>query len=282
MNVYEIVTDRIIKELENGTIPWHRPWGLEGYPVNFATKKEYRGINVFLLAMARRSTPFFLTLKQANELGGSVKTGEKGFPVVFFKWLETTKTDGSVEEFPLLRYYTVFNLDQIKGIEIPCLNRKPIEPIADAEKIVANMPNCPTIEHSEPRAYYRPITDKINMPTRNSFENPLGYYATLFHELTHSTGHASRLNRHKDEKADCNFGSPNYAREELVAEMGCAFLLASAGIDSIDETKNNAAYIASWLKVLRSDKRLVVTAAAQAQKASDFILDKKPTGGAKQ
>lgn len=269
MNVYEIVTEKIIKELENGTIPWSRPWGIEGAPINFTSKKEYRGINTFLLAMARRSTPYWLTLKQANALDGSVKAGEKGSPIVYFQWIE--KEDG--EEFPLLKYYTVFNADQIRGIEFPKIAARVFNPIESAETVVTGMPKRPEIIHAEPRAYYRPSTDIINMPKKELFTSEHGYYSTLFHELAHSTGHASRLDRHFKDGADCHFGSATYAKEELVAEMSNAFLCATVGIDN--EIQNNAAYIASWLKALKNDRKMAVVAAAQAQKVADFILNKK-------
>lgn len=272
MNVYEIVTEQIIKKLDEGIIPWRKPWGNVAEAKNLVSKKEYRGINAFLLPVASQGQEYFATFKQAEELGGHVKKGSKGYPVVFFKWLEVEK-NGESEEIPVLRYYTVFAQDQIEGIEFPkAENVRAFNPIDKAEEIIAGMPKCPALTYDGgERAYYRPSDDTIHLPKKELFLSDHGYYETAFHELGHSTGHSSRLGRHKKEETDFHFGSAMYAKEELVAEMTASFLCAKTGID-MHKVDNHAAYIGSWLKALKDDKRMVVFAAAQAQKASDFIL----------
>ncbi len=273
MTVYELVTEKIIEQLEKGDVPWRRPWGSIGKPQNYVTQKEYRGINTILLSCARVSSPYWLTFRQAKELGGSIKKGAKAFPVVFFNWKEKELDNGDKSHYPFLRYYQVFNADHTEGIAYPEPERRDILPIPECERILVGMPNRPILEHCEPRAYYSPSRDFVNMPKKNLFHHDQGYYATLFHELAHSTGHATRLKRHKEGEMECIFGSENYAREELVAEMGSAFLCAEAGLDNLT-IENQAAYVSSWLKALRNDKRLVVLAAAQGQKAADYILNK--------
>jgi len=279
MDVYQIITDRIIDMLEKGTVPWQKPWE-QGIPTNLVTKKPYRGINVFLLATQRFKSPYWMTFRQVSNLGGSVKAGAKATPVVFWKLLskegksETEKLDSEKAErgetIPLLRYYSVFNLEQTTGINIPAELEKVFSPIQECEQIVAGMPNRPQIQHLESRAYYHPEKDYINMPDPESFEEPEKYYSTIFHELTHSTGHATRLSRTGITDL-CPFGETNYSKEELVAEMGAAFLCGTAGIanSTID---NSASYISTWLNRLSNDKKLLICAAAQAQRATDYIL----------
>jgi antirestriction protein ArdC len=235
---------------------------------NLVTKKPYRGVNVFLTASAGFASPYGLTLKQANALDGSIRKGEKGTPVVFWKWLESAADDEEhdAKRIPLRRYYTVFNLEQTTGIDTPREQHKQaFQPIGRREALVTSMPQRPTLHHGEPRAYYRPLVDAINMPRPEVFDSPEEYYSTLFHELTHSTGHARRLNR--PTLTDfCPFGSTNYSKEE----MGAAFLCGVCGIEN-RTVDNSAAYIASWLRVLKNDKQMVILAAAQAQRAADFI-----------
>lgn len=279
MNVYEIITERISERLENGVIPWRRPWKDAGEPKNLITKKAYRGINWILLSSAGYANPHFLTFKQCKDLGGSVKKGSGGIPVVFWKWgeYEREKESGEkvTENVPILRYYTVFNVEQCEGIDpkkIPSINgRDTLQDIPSAQSIVDGMPARPNIRHLEARAYYQPRLDYVNMPDRGLFIDDEHYYSVLFHELTHSTGHESRLKRHEKSEFEFHYwGDANYAREELVAEMGSAFLMGHVGL-SVPDIENTAAYIRSWLKALRNDKRMVVLAAAQAQKAADYI-----------
>ncbi len=277
--IYAMITDRIIEELEKGTVPWRMPWNgyIKGFPQNFTSKKSYRGVNIFLLQLAMRSTPYWITFKQAKQLKGSIKKGEKGYPVIFWKFLESVdKETDEKKNIPLLRYYTVFNLDQCEGIKLPEIDQpetREFSPIEQAEKIIADMPNKPTIKHDEARAYYRPSADVVNMPKKKLFLSDAEYYSTMFHELAHSTGHTSRLNREGDAKNHM-FGSKDYSKEELIAEMGSAFLCAESNIEN-ETIENSAAYIAGWLSKLKGDNRLLIQAAGKAQKAADYILDRK-------
>lgn len=283
MNVYEIITNRVVEMLTQGAIPWREPWNSNGgEPRNLSSGKAYRGINVFLLAVAPFSSPYWLTYRQATERGGSVRKGSKGMPVVFWRWNKPGQESdqGETEEQgdattrrggPLLRYYTVFNLEQCDGIGAPAdATAKAFEPIPECERIVRSIQNGPRIEHHGERAYYRPSTDTVVTPRPQQFESPALFYSVLFHELTHSSGHASRLAR-KGITDAVMFGSHDYSREELIAEMGAAFLCGTAGIEAAT-LQDSTAYMANWIKVLKGDTRLVVTAAAQAQKAADLIL----------
>lgn len=269
--IYEMINNRITRLLEKGEIPWRKPW-VSGEPVNFITKKPYRGINPFILISSGFSCPYWVSFKQVKGRGGRIKKGEKGFPIVFWKWIEIEEPSSDLgnKRVPFLRYYTVFNLEQTEGIEIPKPQTRDFHPITKAEKLIHNMPNAPTIEQSEPRAYYRPSDDVVNMPKANLFQSDEEYYSTLFHELTHSTGHKSRLDRDEISKVNL-FGSHDYSKEELVAEIGSAFLCGHCGIEP-SVIENQAAYIQNWLKKLHSNKKWLVYAAAKAQKAADFIL----------
>jgi len=279
-SVYQVITDRIIGLLQNGVIPWQQPWKNSNQPAqNLITKKPYRGINVFLLNSLRYASPFWLTFKQAQELGGHVKRGEKSSPVVFWKWLEgISQTTGEKERIPLLRYYSVFNCAQCEGITVPAVSETLREhsPVKAAETVVQGMTKRPEIRHGTDQAFYSPSADFVGMPPAEHFKSGEDYYSVLFHELAHSTGHETRLNRKSVSGTDGNwsaFGTNQYAKEELVAEMTAAFLCAESGITerTID---NSASYVASWLQRLKDDSKLVVQAAAQAQRAADFILGK--------
>lgn len=290
--IYDMITERVINQIQDAIIaaengntrviaPWNKPWFDTGTPTNLVSKKAYRGINVFLLSMLGYVSPYFLSFNQAKKMGGTVKKGEKGFPVIFWKWVEVTEDeDGNklakAKKIPFLRYYTVFNVDQIDGIEnkVPTIEARQFNPIQDAEKIIANMPNRPEINHKEARAYYTPALDSVNMPKPELFKSEPEYYSTCFHELVHSTGHASRLNR--PEVMDGNrFGSHAYSLEELVAEMGTVFLCNEIGLES--PFNNSLAYLKSWLGKLKDDTKMLITAAGKAQKASDYILGTTPT-----
>jgi antirestriction protein ArdC len=273
-NVYQIITDKIVAKLEEGAAPWSKPWkvtGAEGAPRNLKSGKAYRGINVFLLSCQGYESPYWLTFKQAKAKGGSVRKGEKGTQVVFWKWIEKKSTDGDEpERFPILRYYTVFNVEQCDGVDYPKAKAEPVsefEAIAAAELVVENMRNRPEITHGGDRACYSPTLDVVKMPKREAFKSPAEYYSTLFHELAHSTGHESRVGR----PFGSSFGSEKYGKEELVAEMTAAMVAGHVGIEdaTID---NSAAYLASWIKTLKGDPKMAVCAAAQAQKAADYIL----------
>lgn len=282
-SVYDIVTDRLVALLERGVVPWQKPWAQRDaageliLPRNLVSGRAYRGVNVFLLGSAGYSSPYWLTFKQALDLGGHVRKGEKSTPIVFWKILEKDDAEapGGKARIPLLRYFSGFNLQQCEGIEAPAATApaapaSTFSPIETAARIAADMPKAPTLTHNEARAYYRPITDTVNMPKQDLFRSEAEYYSTLFHELTHATGHAARLGRPGITELAA-FGSAVYSREELVAEMGAAFLSAEAGI--LHHTaENSAAYLASWIQALKGDNKLAVIAAAQAQKAADWIM----------
>jgi antirestriction protein ArdC len=280
-DVYQVVTDRIIRLLESGTVPWHQPWkgGKNHAPQNFISRKVYRGINFFLLNAARYPSPFWLTFKQVQALDGRVKKGEHSFPVVFWKIFEEQQ-DGETKRIPFLRYYSVFNAAQCDGLpagamNVPTSTTGEFQPVEKCERVVSEMPRPPKIVQDGTRACYSPLHDEVSMPKAELFESSETYYSTLFHELTHATGHLSRLNR-KEITAPIHFGSDPYSREELVAEMGAAFLSGHCEIEN-KTINQSASYIQHWLERLKDDRKLVVHAAAQAQKACDFILDVQHT-----
>ena len=296
LDIYHAVTDRILGLLERGTVPWRQPIRSSGneslLPTNLVSQNAYRGINVFLLAVTAWAegygSPYWLTFRQAREKSGHVRKGEKGPLVVFFKQHATLdkKTDEPIT-VPVLRHYTVFNAEQCDGIEIQAGDAggsseeesEPFEPIGACASIVESYADGPVIEHRGSRACYRPRTDTVQIAEPGRFESSESYYATLFHELVHSTGHSKRLDRGLDRDLR-PFGSPDYSREELVAEMGAAFLAAAAGI-SVQTVEQSAAYIDGWRRKLGTDKKLVVSAAGAGQKAADWILGVKSPGIAK-
>jgi antirestriction protein ArdC len=242
-----------------------------GLPRNLITQKPYRGINPFLLMTAGYESPHWLTFRQAIQLGGSVKKGEKACPVVFWKQLQVTdNASGEPEKIPLLRLYSVFNVAQCEGLKnVPVVEESAFA-VTEAREIVAKMPQPPIIKHGMSHAYYTPVNDMVGMPELKRFDTEDSYHASLFHELCHCTGHEKRLNRTSITERN-GFGSNPYCKEELVAELGSAFLCGQAGImeQTID---SSAAYLQGWLKQLKDDRTLIVYAAAQAQKAADFIL----------
>lgn len=284
-SIYQTVTDRIISSLKTGIIPWEKPWKSPRFaggpfPRNFSTGKPYRGINVLLLWSSDYSSPFWLTFKQAQELKGTVRKGEHGTPIVFYKQLpeHATKGENTGEDervpFVLCRY-TVFNVEQCDGLTLPEVSQPMPAPEVDedelCESIVNGWESRPALHLTSPtehRAYYRPSTDCVHMPARSRFVDTAHYYSTLFHELIHSTGHESRLNRTFGNR----FGDELYSKEELVAEMGAAFLSAIAGIANEHTDCNTTAYIQNWISKLQEDNRLIVHAAANAQRAVDSIL----------
>lgn len=278
-NAYDLITEKILAALESGTVPWRKPWNSAGIAMNI-DRRAYRGINQFLLQLAPFENPVFLTYRKAEELGGHVRKGEKGLPVVFWKELDPRKSE-SGEADPnsprfLLRYYHVFNVAQVDGLkpeDVPAPQTFDHDPIPEAEAIVAGMPNAPRIGNGG-AAWYAPALDIVTVPCLSRFDRAEEYYSTLFHELAHSTGHKTRLDR-KSLETPQPFGSLDYSREELVAEMTAAFLCGTCGIEPAT-LDNSAAYIANWIKVLRADNRAAIVAAAQAQRAADYILARQP------
>lgn len=279
-DIYERVTERMIELLEQGVKPWEPSHFVKtGMPRNFHTGQAYRGVNVFLLGMQRYASPYWLTFVQAKALGGNVRKGEKGSLVV--KYGEyTPKEDAGQDDEPqrrgYLKGYTVFNACQIEGIEFPePVPLVPVPPSAQCERarlIVAGMPNPPTInEGRHSQAFYRPATDTVEMPARAAFASEASFYKTLFHELVHATGHGSRLARQTLLEGQ---SMKNYSQEELTAEMGAAFLAAHAEILDTAQMEESAAYVQGWLSVLKAkqNRKWLVQAAAQAQKAADWVL----------
>ncbi|WP_417847307.1 ArdC family protein [Thalassoglobus sp.] len=281
-DIYQEVTDKIIDLLDQGTVPWQNPikrGNGDGWPKNMHSGKNYRGINVFLLGMRAWESGFasdyWLTFKQSKERGGQVKKGEKSSLVIFWKQLDKEDPEtGEDIKIPVLRHYNVFNVEQCEGIEIPDAPKEivtdPFIPLERAEAIVDGFPNPPKINYEGRRAYYRPSVDEVFIPEPELFEDRECFYNTLLHECSHATGHSKRLNRGLDTDL-APFGSPDYSKEELVAEMSAAFLCATAGI-SPPTIEQSAAYIDNWRKQLQGDKKLVVQAAGAAQKSADLIL----------
>jgi len=281
-DIYQDITDRIITYLEKGVIPWKVPLRTKGanqWPSNRLTGDPYRGVNVFMLAVTTWAEGYtssrWLTYRQAKELGGHVRKGEESTPIVF--WKQYTKEDkdtGKDKQIPVLRRYRVFNLDQCEGIDKPEEEKfEPLDftPIEAAERIVGGYLGRPSITHRGLQACYKPKLDEVVLPPPEIFTTREAYYGTLFHELSHSTGHSKRLDRGLDTNLT-PFGHPDYSREELIAEMATAFLCGHAGIEPAT-VENAAAYLQSWIKKLKGDKRLIIQAAGKAKKATQWMLE---------
>ena len=271
--VYDLITNQIIEELQKGKVPWNRPWNTSGNkPKNLISGKDYQGINTVLLGMKNFSSPYWLTFKQCKKLNGQVKKGSKGSMVVFYTLYDkkNVKTD-ETDVIPVLRYYKVFNVMQCEGLSLP---DKPtaieFNPIDKAESIINNYKDKPIIEHGFNRACYIPSKDKIELPDKTQFKSTQEYYSTCFHEMVHSTKHETRLNRNCNKIS--NFGSIDYSYEELVAEIGNSFLCNEARIENT--FKNSIAYIQNWLQVLKNDNRMIISCASKAEKATNYILNK--------
>jgi antirestriction protein ArdC len=277
LSTYDIVTEKISNRLEQGDIPWKKPWKAR-LPRNLITNKPYQGMNLLLLSDQDYSNPYWLTFTQAREKGGHVKRGEKGSLITFWKVTEKELEEKEGKELRfLLRHYTVFNLEQCEGIESPPVGEK-IDPIKKCEDIISDYKTAPEVRtNNRNKAYYSPSGDYVSLPPKYSFNSSEGYYASLFHEMTHSTGHEKRLGRFNSKDYSRPFAGEEYSKEELIAELGSAFLCAEAGIDN-SELDNSAAYIQSWLKALRNDKRLLISASSQAAKATRYILGQTDEG----
>ncbi len=278
--IYQEVTDRIVGLLESGTVPWSKPWNpSKEIPVNGITKKPYKGVNIWMLLYSQFNCRYWATFNQIKGMKGKIKKGSTGRMVVYWNFVKRMEENrnGVLEEkaVPFLKTYTVFNLEQTEGIEIPdnssdevLLDFKPIE---GAEEIILNMSNCPHIYEGGHEAYYLPEQDAIRMPMPESFKSEEDYYATLFHELSHSTGHKSRLNRPTLVNLN-RFGSSEYSKEELVAEFSSSFLCGVANINKENIIENSAAYINGWSKKLKENPRWLVSACGQATKSANYIL----------
>jgi len=276
--VYEAVTARIVEALEQGVVPWRKPWNDIPPPVNAVSNRPYRGVNVFLLGLGMFQDHRWLSFKQAQQLGGNIRSGERSMMAIFWKRLEVDRIDpltGEVRpaEIPFLRYYHVFNVEQCQGLKLPPLpsanGETPSLRIERAEEVVKSMIDPPTIQERGSSAWYRPKDDLIRIPKLQLFMTTDAFYATLFHELGHSTGHEKRLNR-AGVTGTIRFGSDTYSREELVAELTSAFCCAGLGLDN-SLVENSTSYIQGWQTTLREDPKAVTIAAAQAQRATDYI-----------
>ena len=277
-SVYEMVTDRIIAELKTGRIPWEKPW-TGGYSAwSRSTGKPYSFINQLMLPAGE-----YATYKQVQESGGNVKKGAKGYMVVFWKMIINSEKDEKGEEkiskFPMLRYYTVFNVEtQCEGItkkynydEIESVIGNPIE---ECERVLADYISRSGVHYNTVKsgsAYYAPLIDSINMPLFEQFRTVEEYYSTAFHECAHSTGHSTRLAR-DGVTALAGFGSEKYSKEELIAELTASGILASLGVETAKTFRNTAGYIQSWIKALQDDVRMIVYASSKADKALAMIL----------
>jgi len=297
MDIYAEITNRIMEQMENGVIPWRKPWVAAGSAISHATGKSYSLLNQMLLGRPGE----YLTFKQVQSEGGKVRKGAKAQIVVFWKWITVTddetqdkgaqatsgediypqprscdaKRGGRQEkEVPILRYYNVFHIDQCEGLKAKHMPELPNTANAHetAEQIINSYTQRErvTLHQSEgDRAFYRPSSDSITVPHMAQFTATAEYYSTVFHEMVHSTGHAKRLNR-IDKTAF--FGSEAYSKEELIAEIGASALVNHVGLETADSFRNNTAYVQNWLTVLRNDKRFIVSAAGKAEKAVNLIL----------
>ena len=294
-NVYQIITNKIIESLKGGEIPWRKPWkgGTLGIPRNW-NGIPYRGVNIWMLSLVGESFkyPFWFGQKKIADLGGRIKDGQflKHRICTYYKISNKKKMpDGTTQTLEknrfLLLYHKVWNLDQLEGITIPeplqilineheKLGEKVYDKKEECEKLINGYANRPEIKELEQRAYYRPATDEINMPKMGSFDSVDSYYATLFHELIHSTGHPKRLDRQGISKG--YFGDEIYSTEELVAEFGATFLCGLSGIEQNTIT-NATAYIQNWIKKLQDKPQIAVQAAQTASRAVDYMQGKLKT-----
>ena len=277
-DIYEMVTNRIIEQLEKGYIPWQKPWtGVHDGAYNRISNKPYSLLNQMLLS----KTGEYASFKQWTELGGHIRKGEKAEIVTFWKiqQIEEENEDGEkiIKQLPLLRYYNVFHISQVEGVEPKSIDLNELQPIEEAERIKTEYmqrEHIKILEKVTDKAFYSPSLDYIQVPCKEQYQHIEEFYSTLFHEMTHSTGHKNRLDR-EDVKDCMYFGSENYSKEELCAELGSAFLINKLGIASSKSFNNSTAYIQSWLRVLKNDKKFIISASSRAEKAVKYILNEQ-------
>jgi len=268
MKGYKEITDEIISKLKGGTIPWRQTWK-SGLPANAVSKQPYRGINIWLLDNGKYQSNLWLTFNQTKQLGCSVNKGEHGKPIVYWQIAERLQKDELGEEYlgkiPFMRTYTVFNIEQTT-VKV-ATDAKEFDPIIKAQEIIDGYADRPEIVSGEPT--YSPELDKVKMPPISAFKSADEYYSTLFHELSHSTGHEKRLNR--DIKN--HYGSDLYAEEEIISEMSASYLSGIVGMDVYNKTiEGSTAYIQHWCQRFSNNEKLIVSLSSKAQKASDWIL----------
>ena len=272
-DLYQTITDRIIAEMEKGTVPWQRPWSCSSGAVSHVTGKPYSVLNQLMLPQSGE----YVTFKQALAEGHPVRKGEKSHMVFFFKMVETQDRDsGEITAVPFLRYYPVFHISQCEGMKprfaVSVQQENQLQPDAKADQIISDYihrSGVKLVVTQSSQAYYKPSEDKIVVPELSQYACVSEYYSTTAHECVHSTGHPSRLNRITNMTS---FGSETYSKEELVAELGAAYIVHAAGLETEWSFKNSAAYIQNWLDVLKYDKRFIVSAAGKAEKAVKMIL----------
>lgn len=279
-DLYQEITNRIMSQLEAGVVPWHKPWAVSGMALSHVNGKPYSLLNQLMLGEPGE----YITFKQCQAEGGKIRKGAHSRMVVFWKMLnrpiknkdgsEKTTAEGKpmFETIPYLQYYNVFHINDCEDIKPKYPLPEGAEVHADAQAILDGYvarSGVRLVHMEQDKAYYTPALDKIVLPLREQFKSTGEYYATAFHEATHSTGHPSRLNR-LDKQA--HFGNEEYSKEELVAEIGSATLVAKAGLETESTFDNSVAYIQSWLKALKNDKRMIVSAAGKAEKAVNLIL----------
>lgn len=291
-DVYQMVTDKILKQIEEtGKLTWVKPWkvgaGQSNFPMNGKTKRRYDGVNFFLLQFSGYCSPYWFSFKQIEDMKGNIKKGEKATQIVFWKinlYDEVNEVTGKTEvkKVPMLRYYNVFNLEQTEGIVMPVIGApEPLnefEPIELSESVIDQygrlQPSLKLQVRESPQAYYQPGADLVNMPVIGQFESPEAYYSTYFHELGHSTGHETRLNRKEVTGNHAHFGSGDYGQEELTAELTAAFICAEIGLSNETQERNSVAYLKNWMHTIKADKKMFVMAAGRATKAANLILNK--------
>jgi antirestriction protein ArdC len=274
-NVYQMVTDRIIEQMEQGVIPWERPWtGVRTGAFNRISKKPYSILNQMLL----KHTGEYATFKQWSDIGGHIKKGAKSEIIVFWKILEieeeNEKGEKQKKSISYLKYINVFHISQVEGVEPLEKPFSEVKPIESAEKVIFNYVSREKLNFQETasnKAFYSPSQDCVVVPMKEQYPHINEYYSTTFHELTHSTGHKNRLDRLQS-GAVAAFGTETYSKEELVAEIGSATLMNTLGIETTKTFRNSTAYIQNWLQVLRNDNHFIVSAASKAEKAVNFIL----------
>lgn len=289
VDLYQVVTDRVIEQLEKGVLPWRKTWSSYGLARNYVSGKPYRGINMFLMNFfPLYDIPYYLTFKQAKELGGKVRKGAKAERVMYYNMIfkdadgkkitpEAARGRDDVKVMKFLKYFSVFNVEDVEGVDFTFeeLRLLPNERISRCESIIRGYNSPPGYQEKDKgRAYYNPVGDFVNMPPIEQHESAEFYYLTWFHELVHSTGHSTRLARPSIIEPK-GFGSELYSEEELVAELGASFLSNIAGIDNDSLFQNSASYVQGWLSKLKDDKQLVFKAAADAQKAVDYIIGER-------
>lgn len=284
-DLYQTITDQVLAMLEGSVAPWRSPIlgrTSAGHPKNLNTGRPYRGINVFLLAFTAYAkgyeSSYWLTFNQIKERGGIVRRGEKSSMVVFWKQYDTTdKQPGEDIKIPVLRYYNVFNaLAQCDGIDVPdkaTFTPTDFTPIEAADNLLTAYTDGPVVHHGGVAAFYRPCEDSIYIPEPSRFTTGEDYYATLFHEHAHGTGHSRRIDRKLDTEPR-PFGSADYGREELIAEMAAAFLCGHCGISPVTLV-NQTAYLNGWMHTIKQDKKLIVASAGAAQRAADWMIGQR-------